>query len=438
MMYLFFFTGIISIWAAGQISQDIQAAMGLVTQCAMFLMVVIMSISTGATAAISQSIGMGRLLRARLYIFTTLAGSLLLGILMAAPAWLFGDHILHFVQTPEQIMPISRDIWNVAVLGLPLQYVYAATGALFRSTRQVLPPLWVALLVCAANLFGSLGFGLGWFGMTNYGYQGLIWTNLGTQAIGAVANCALLLRSGYLSFATLPSLAWLKRGLPYLIRVAIPAGAASLVWQSGYLTLFILVASLPRESVSALAGLTAGLRAEGMLFMPAMAFSMTCSVLVGNSLGEGKPDQARRLGLRMTALASLIMSAMAVCVWPFRSEIAAFLSKDAATQTQIISYLSYNLVGTPFSIASQVMGGIMVGAGATQYNLIVYGGTFWAVRLPLGWLLGHRLWASASGVFAAMLVSQAIQTLIMLYVVIRKNWGRFAMRRSAARAASTA
>lgn len=429
MMYLFFFTGIITIWVAGRISSDVQAALGLVTQCAMFLMVIVMSISSGATAAISQSLGMGKVLRARLYIFTTVFGSLGLGILMAVPAWIFGDEILHLVQTPENIMPMSRQIWHVAIIGLPLQYVYSATGVLFRSTRQVLPPLWVAALVCVANFFGSLGFGLGWFGMPNYGYMGLIWSNMGTHCLGAMANCLLLHRSGYLRFDMIPDIAWLKGALPYLLRVALPAGAASLVWQSGYLTLFVLVASLPKDSVSALAGLTAGLRAEALLFMPGMAFHMTCAVLVGNSLGEGKPEQAKRIGLQLTGVASAAMSILAICCWPFRAEIAAILSQDQATEMQIVSYLSYNLAVTPFSIASQVMGGIMVGAGATQYNLMIYGGTFWAVRIPLGWLLGHRLWGTASGVFAAMVVSQCIQTVIMLYVVVFRNWGRFAMKR---------
>lgn len=183
MMYLLFFTGIITIWAAGQLGSDVQASLGLVTQCALFLMVIVMSICSGATAAISQSIGMGRLLRAKLYIFTTVAGSLGLGLAMAFPAWIFGDDIFYLVSMPEDIVPISRDIWHIAIIGLPLQYVYSATGVLFRSTRQVLPPLWVAALVCGANFFGSLGFGLGWFGIPAMGYTGLMWVNVSTQAI---------------------------------------------------------------------------------------------------------------------------------------------------------------------------------------------------------------------------------------------------------------
>ena len=106
------------------------------------------------------------------------------------------------------------------------------------------------------------------------------------------------------------------------------------------------------------------------------------------------------------------MSAVAALLWPFRADLAALLSHEAGTQAQIINYLTYNLLSTPFSIASTVMGGVMVGAGATRYNLMVYGGTFWLVRLPLGWLLGHWLWGTASGVFLAMLVSQCLQLCI--------------------------
>lgn len=429
MMYLLFFSGIISVWTAGQISSQVQAAMGLVTQCAMFMMVVIMSISSGATAAISQSIGMGKMLRAKLYISTTVLGSLGLGLAMAIPGWIFGDEILLLIKTPPDIVPLSRDLWHVLVIGLPLQYVYYSTGVMFRATRLVLPPLWVAAAVLLANLVGSLGFGLGWYGLPACGYMGLIWTNVATQAIGALANCCLLIRSGYLQFRILPDPAWLKSALPYLLKVALPAGAAQIVWQSGYLTLFVLVASLPHGSVAALAGLTAGLRAEAILFMPGMAFSMTSSILVGNSLGEGNPRRARRIGLQLTGAASALMTVMAIIAWPFRFDIAAFLAPEPATQAQIVSYLSYNLASTSFSIASQVMGGIMTGAGATQYNLMIFGGTFWAVRLPLGWLLGHRIWGDAAGVFCAMAISQILQTCIMLYVIIRCDWARFAMRR---------
>lgn len=429
MMYLIFFMGFVAVWVAGQISADVQAALGMVTQCSIFLMVVSMAVSSGATAAVSQSLGALKVRRAQRYVGATVLGSLGLGLLMALAGRFFGDDILALLMVPESILPIARELWQVAMLTLPAQYVYASTGVMFRATRQVLPPLWVAALVCVANLLACLGFGLGWFGLPAYGYMGLAWANLGAQCLGACCNCLLLIRCGYLRRRALPTPRWLKAGLPYLLKVALPAGAAQIVWQSGYLTLFVLVASLPVDSVHALAGLTAGLRVEALLFLPGMAFNMSVAVLVGNSLGAGKPAQARRVGLNMVIAATLAMSLMAGLLWPFRQEMAVLLSQEPGTQAQIVNYLTYNLISTPFSIASTVMGGIMVGAGATRYNLMIYGGTFWLVRLPLGWLLGHVLWGTASGVFAAMLFSQCLQTCIMLYVVLYRDWTRFAMNR---------
>jgi MATE family multidrug resistance protein len=429
MMYLMFLMGFIAVWVAGRISADVQAALGLVTQCTVLFMVVAMALASGATAAVSQSLGALRTERAKRYVASTVVGGFGLGLLVALLGWLFGDSIVAALQAPDAIAPLTREIWRTSMLAMPAQYLYSSTGVMFRATRQVLPPLWVAAATCVADTFCCLGWGLGWMGMPEMGYMGLVWANVLAQWLGAVCNCLLLRRSGYLDISCLPPLRWLKAGIPYLAKVALPAGAASLVWQSGYLTLFVLVASLPYDSVNALAGLNAGLRMEALLFMPGMAFGMSVSVLVGNCLGAGRPDEAKRVGLNMVLVGSVAMSCVAAVLWPYRPELARMLSDDPGTQLQIVSYLTYNLISTPFSIGSAIMGGIMVGAGATRYNLMIYGGTFWVVRIPLGWLLGHVTWKTASGVFLAMLLSQSLQTLIMFYVVLRRDWARFAMRR---------
>ncbi len=428
MMYLMFFMGFVSVWVAGRISADVQAALGMVNQCGIFLMVVSMAVSSGATAAVSQSLGAHKILRAKRYITATITGCLILGLIVGFLGWLCSSGILHVIMVPESILPQTREMWLAGLPGLPAQYLYAATGVMFRATRQVLPPLWVAAIVCLCNLIACLGLGLGWFGLPACGYLGLVWANVASQYLGAICNCLLLMRSGYLSRRALPNLRWLKPALPYLLKVALPAGAASLVWQSGYMALFILVASLPHDSVNALAGLTAGLRVESLLFLPGMAFNMSAAVLVGNSLGEGKPEQARRLALNMTAVAAVILTIVAIALWPFRQELAALLAQESGAQAQIVNYLTYNLLSTPFSIASTVMGGVMVGAGATRYNLMIFGGSFWGLRLPLGWLLGHMLWGTASGVFLAMLISQVVQSCVMIHAVRYWNWTRFAMR----------
>ena len=297
----------------------------------------------------------------------------------------------------------------------------------FRATRHVIPPLFVALLMSVGNLVGNLGFGLGYFGLPAYGYYGIAWTTFGCTLLGAVCNCLLLTYMGYFCRVDIPPLRWVRRGAPYLLKVALPAGAASLVWHSGYAMLFAVVASLPENSVRALAGMTAGMRAEAILFLPGMAFGMTTSVLVGNCLGMGDPDKARRVALRIGLYGSLAMSVVAALLWPLIPDIAQALSGAAGAHAETEAYLRYNFLATPFSLCSTIWGGAMGGAGATRYNLMVYGSTFWLVRLPLALYLGHYVWHSADGVFFAMVLSQVVQSSIMLQVLLRANWTRFSM-----------
>ncbi len=432
MMYFIFFIGLTDIWTAGRLSGDVQAALGMITQCITFLQVVSMALSSGALSCISQSLGAGRLRRACRYVSATLLGVAMLGLLAGLVALLFSDGLFALLLVPESLRPLTAQLWAIFMYALPANYLYTASGMLFRATRQVLPPLWVGGLGCVVNFFGDLGFGLGYFGLPAYGAAGIAWTSFACIWLCALGNCLLLLRSGFLRLDSLPVFRWLKAGAPYLLKVAGNAGAAQLVWHSGYMALFVLVASLPVDSVNALAGLTAGLRVEAMLFMPAMAVHMSAAVIVGNLLGAGNAARAHRLGLWLVGAGALVMSCVAAAIWPFRQELAALLAQDAGVQAQAVSYLEYNLLSTPFSVASTIMSGIMTGAGATRYNLMIYGSTFWFVRLPLAFLLGHHIWKDAAGVFAAMLISQVIQTSLMLRVVLRGRWMRFAMKKTQA------
>lgn len=427
MMYLHFCIGFTDVWVAGQLGASVQAAFGLVMQCVVFLLLVANALSSGGLAAVSQSIGGDMHRRARRYIYLVIFTSLAVGVVASVLGHVLQESLFAVLMVPKSILPITREYWAVSLLTLPANYVFVCTGVMFRATRHVLPPLWVMAFVCTANIIGDLGFGLGYFGLPAYGYMGIAWTTFGCILLGAVVNMLLLARLGLLRRADFPQWRWVRRAMGYLLKVALPSGATQVVWNSGYMMLFAIVASLPTDSVSALAGLTGGMRAESLIFLPALAFNMTASVLVGNLLGARNKAEAQRIALLICGSGCAFISVVALCLWPFIADIAALLSTDPAAQAQIMSYLRFNLVSTPFTTASMILGGVMTGAGATRYNLMIYGSSFWLVRLPLAWLFGHIIWQDASGVFLGMLASQVVQSLIMFYVLLKHDWTRFAM-----------
>ncbi len=426
-MFFFFSMGLCDVWTAGKLSNDIQAAFGLVAQGNMFLQVLAMALASGATATISQAIGARRMKRAVRYVALVILLTLTFGTFLAIVAYLGKDLIFGFLQTPESILPVTLSYWNITLLTLPLSYVFSSTSTLFRATRQVIPPVFVAFFMALGNVIGNLGFGLGYFGFPEFGYLGIAWTTFVCVGLGALANVILLIHKNYFNYKKIPPWRWVKNALPYLYKVAIPSGISQLTWQTGYLVLFAVTASLPFDKVHALAGLTAGMRLEALLFLPGMAFSMTASVLVGNSLGAKNAQQAQALARMMYLVGMGVMSVVALLLWSFIPQMAQVLTDDPITQEITKNYLHINFLCTPFMLASMILGGVMTGAGATRYNLIVFGCSFWFVRLPVAYVLGHFIWQSASGVFVGMLVSQVVQAALMIWVLERFPWKSFAM-----------
>lgn len=422
-----FIIGITDIWAGGQIGSDVQASIGMVTQCQMLFMALAMAGVSGAVASISQSLGASQTRRARRYVSLVMIGGILIGCLLAWIGHLARIPVLIFVKTPENILPVASLFFSVSMLSLPGQYTITIGSAVFRAAKSVLKPLYVTIAVCVVNLFGDLAYGLGYWGFPNYGAAGVAWSTFASVTTGAILLLILLIQANLLTLDALPNRRWIKAGAPYLIKVAVPAFGTSALWQTGYLVLYVITASLPFGSVSAIAGLTAGLRVEGLLFMPAIAFNMTASVLVGHALGAGKRAEARRVIFTIWGIACCCMSFIGMCLWFWRPELAHILAPDPNVAQETVNYLTYNILSVPFSVTSIVLAGSLSGAGASVYPMLAFSAAVWMVRLPLAWYLGIILWRDASGIFLSMLISQIVQSSILFWIVLRCNWARFAV-----------
>jgi MATE family multidrug resistance protein len=280
------------------------------------------------------------------------------------------------------------------------------------------------------NIFLNLGLGLGWFGLPRMEARGLALAVFAASLAGAAFNLYCLRRAGLLSRLAFAPARWQKKAAGYLAKVALPAGGMQFSWQFGYIMLLSLTAGIPWDSVHTLAGMNTGLRVEAILFLPAFAFSSTGAVLVGRCLGAGQKNEARKTGLRVLAAGCAAMSALALCLWPFVDELAAFMAPDPAVQIHVVRYMLFNLVSTPFGVASMILGGILGGAGATLYTFVVFSVSIWLIRLPLAWYMGYKVWESSSGIFLAMPVSQCAQAAAILLVFLKCDWTRFALKNS--------
>ncbi len=430
MMLVHFFIGFVDVLVAGRISSEVQASLGMITQSLMFMLIIAIAVANGGVAAVSQSLGASRFQRAERFTGLVLALGLCGGAVIMLLGFALQDTFISLLQVPPPIEPVTQYFLSVYLLVLPGYYLLMVSNAVFRAHKWVHLPLYAMSLTTLLNTVLDFGLGLGMWGLPNFGYKGVAWATFFSVWAGAGFNLLVLRRKNLLGLHTLPPWRWARLAWRYLFTVAWPAGAMQVVWQTGYLALFAIVASLPVANINALAGMTAGLRVEAILFMPGFAFNLTASILIGHFIGAGQPQEAKRTGYKILGLGVSSISVLAFALWQFVGPVAELLNAEPLVQQQIKDYLFYNILAIPFTVCAMTLGGVMVGAGATIYNLVILGACTWLVRLPLAWLLGHVLWREPSGVWLAMLISQALQACVMWYVFQFKDWSRFGMGRN--------
>lgn len=425
MMLFQFFVGFTDVYVAGHISVYVQAALGLVTQSLFVFMVIGNAVANGGIAAMSQALGAKLPLRAERYVGLILK----LGLALCIVAVLFSlglrDQILDLMNVPESIREVTNKLWTLTMPLVPAQFFLFFTGSIFRSRKNVWIPLGTSILVCGINAAADFGFGLGMFGLPRFGETGLVIASFFSVLAGGLFNLFMLWKLKYISPRIFAPLRWEKKAIPYLLKVAIPSGGMQALWQLGHVVLLSIVSSLPVNNDISVAGVTAGMRVESLLFLPALAFNMTASVLVGHALGAGDRPEAKRLAIGIIVVATLIMSSVAALMFTVINSVVAEVTPDLGARQVAESYIKYNLLATPFSVISMTMGGVMVGAGATVYTFIIFSFSTWLVRLPLAWFLGHKMGMHVEGVFIAMFVSQATQALAAVFVLTRCDWYRF-------------
>ena len=426
MMYVICVMNVAPIWAAGKMSADVSAALGVSMQMLFLLGVINIALNSGATAVISQSIGAKKLDRAKFYVFMTLLLNALFGVGVGVLAYIFSGQIFALLGLKGAALDIANELWAVLLFSLPCSFLFNSAMVVFRSFREVILPLIITIIVCAFYLFFIFKLSFSEFFMGRE-YMGLAYSNLIAQGLATLLGAFALIAKGHISASFLP-FAWLRLAMPKLLKTALHSGATSIVWQAGYITLYAIVGFLPLHSNEALGGLASGHRVESFIFMVGVAFHMSASVVVGNCLGAKRAAEARRIAAILVFSGAAVMSVVAGILWWFMSDLAAFMSDDGLVQFYIVEYLKYNFLSTPFSIISTIFAGVMIGASAAHFNLLIFGLSFWVIRIPLAYALGHFVWGDATGVFVAMLISQVIQTALMLYVFYRVDWTKYALK----------
>ena len=198
-----------------------------------------------------------------------------------------------------------------------------------------------------------------------------------------------------------------------ILGIAWPISLQQSLLQMGFVVLYLIIARLGVAVVAAGNVLVTLATVPAQL---ALGLGVAAATLVGQTLGRGDPDEARRWGWR-TARLSLAVSApfALLAILAPRLVLGLFLH-DPATLALAVWPLRITGLSIVAQSAVQVLSFALRGAGATRIGAGIPFLTQWFITLPLSWwvavALGFGLVGLASVQASVTLVEAAVTALV--------------------------
>lgn len=361
-------------WVVGNfVSNEAFSAVGTVTPITNLMIGFFSGLSSGAGVVISQSYGANKLDRVRQTVHTAMLMTLILGVLMTILGVLFVPLAVKLSNTPEEVVPQAKLYLTIYFSGIMGLLIYNMGAGIFRAIGNSLLPFLFLLVSALLNTGLDLLFVLR-FGMA---VDGVAYATIIAQGVSAVLIVVMLMRTKTCARLRLKELKIQWSILGTIFRIGIPAAlqmaitAFSNIFVMGYINAF---------GTHVMSGWTAYSKVDQLLFLPMQSIALGATTFVGQNLGAGNVDRAKR-GVRISLLIAFVSTVLlSIPVIMFAPSIVAFFNQTPQVIENGTIFLRFI---TPFYLLcciNQVYASALRGAGNTRAPMVLMLGSFVVFR----------------------------------------------------------
>lgn len=411
----------------GSLGASASAAIGLVSTSTWLLGGLCISVANGFSVQVAHLIGGGDAEAARRVLRQAMVVALLFGGVLSAlgisassglPSWLGGD--------PE-IQADASHYFFIYACAIPAVQMRQLAGSMLQCSGNMRTPSILNAAMCGLDvIFNSLlifpqislpilkivipGAGLGVTGAA-------LGTALAEWVTAFLMTTAVCLRSPSLRLRHGESWRLERSCMRKAARIAVPMAFEHSVMCGAQIASTRIVAPLGTISVAAN---SLAVTAESLCYMPGYGIAAAATTLVGQSLGAGKRDLARRYARLSVLLAVMVMTGLAFFMFMLAPVAFMLLTPDPAVQSLGAFVLRIEAFAEPLYAVSISASGAMRGAGDTLVPSLLNLISMWGVRITAAALLAPRL--GLTGVWLAMCGELCVRGILFLVRLLRERW----------------
>lgn len=345
--------------------------------------------------------------------------ALVLGLVLAIPTSLLAPAMLRLMGTGPDVMPTAAPYARLMFASNLIVTLLFAMNAVFRGAGNASIALRTLALANGINIILDPLFIFGVGPFPELGVQGAAVATCIGRGTGVVYLLWNLFRADGAFAITKLDLRPVRSLIESIIRVS--AGGigqfliASLSW-------VFLVRIVNEFGTAAVGGYGVAVRIIIVALLPAWGMANAAATLVGQNLGAIRPDRAQHSAWLCGHYNMVFMVLTTIFFWLFAPWIVSFFDQGEQADAYAIAALRVISLGYIFYGYGMVLAQALNGAGdsltPTWLNVVC----FWAIEIPLAYVLAITLAFGPMGVFASVAVSESILAVLAAIVFQRGKW----------------
>ena len=351
----------------------------------------VFGITMASTILIAQAVGGRRTEEAKRVVGTSATFFMMLAVVFAAFGMAFSPHVLAWMGTPHDALPLAVAYMRVMFLALPSSYAFFFINAALRGAGDSKTPFYylVVSVVLDIALNPLFIFGLG--PVPALGIAGSATATLVAQGVSLVG----LVRHVYRRRNPLA----LHRGEFHMLRVdwsivrtlvlkGIPMGLQMMVLSTS-MVLFLQIVN--RFGSATAAAFAASMQLWNYVQMPALALGAAVSSMAAQNIGAGLWDRVGQTA-RYGVLFNFALTGVPVLLIYLVSGHALGVFLPAGSDSVGIAEHINHIVLWSFPLfgITMVLSGVVRAAGAVVAPLLILAVAMLGVRAPVAWLTIDR------------------------------------------------
>ena len=410
---------VVDIFFVAKISTEAIATVGLTESVLTLVYSVAIGLSMAATAVVSRRVGEKQPEEAGHTAAQVILISLVLGVIIGIVGYFGAEHILQAMGGQASLIQTGSQFTRILFLSSPaIILLYTLSGVLRGGgdAAVAMRSLWIAnginILLCPLFIFG-------WGLFPELGVAGsAVATTIG-RSVGVLYQLyALTKGNGMVRVQASHFRAnWIL--IRNLVSVAAGGTGQFLIGSASWVFLMRLLSDFGPDIV---AGYTIAIRIIIFTILPSWGMANAAATLVGQNLGAQKPDRAETSVWRAAFFNFVFLGIVAIVFFLFAAPIVGWFNGNPVSVKTGVECLRIVCLGYLAFAYGMVVTQAFNGAGDTKTPTILNLICFWAVEIPLAYLLAKPFDFGPTGVYVAIAISESLLAVLGVWLFRKGKW----------------